>query len=287
MKKIRIFTIIGTLCLLMSAVQVDGQIKAPQPSPTSKLIQTVGLTEIKIDYSRPGLKGRKMFGGHLPYNKIWRTGANASTKITVSDDVQINDNDLPKGTYALYTIPSEDEWTIIFHKNTSHWGVGGKNYKEAEDVFRFKVPSSTMKHKLETFTIDINDIRSEGATISIMWENTKVSFNLAVDTDNKVMADIKKKMKGISGSTYYQAARYYHESSKDPDQALEWVSMAMELDGEKFWMMRLKALIYADLRKYNYAIKTAKKSSALAKEAGNDSYVRMNAASIEEWSKKK
>ena len=287
MKKITLLSVISTLCLLMSAVQINAQIEAPQPSPTSTLTQTVGLTEVKIEYSRPGLKGRTMFGGHLPYDKIWRTGANASTKITVSDDVQINDKDLPKGTYALYTIPGEDEWTIILHKNINHWGVGGKKYKEEEDAFRFKVPSSRVKNKVETFTIDINDIRNEGGTINIMWENTKVSFNLAVDTDNKVMSDIKRKMKGIAGSTYYQAARYYHETGKDANEALEWISKAMELDGEKFWMMRLKALIYADLRKYSYAIKTAKKSSALAKEAGNESYVSMNAASIKEWTKKK
>lgn len=272
--------------LLVSVATTQAQIKAPQASPKAKLTQTVGLTEVAIEYSRPSLKGREMFGGMLPFGEMWRTGANASTKVTVSDDVQIQDNDLPKGTYALYTIPGDGEWTIVFHKNTSYWGTGGKDYKESEDAFRFTVPTQKLSEKVETFTIDINDLRNGSATINLMWENTKVSFNLAVDTDSKVMADIKQKMKGVSGSTYYQAARYYYEADKDMEQALEWIQKALELEGEKFWMVRLKALIYAKDGKYKQAIKTAERSSELAKAAGNDSYVRMNETSIAEWSKK-
>lgn len=285
MKKLAFLAVIVTM-FLVSALDVNGQITAPPASPKATVIQEVGLTEVKIVYSRPGLKGRKMFGGHLPYGELWRTGANASTKITVSDDVQIEDNDLPKGTYALYTIPGEEEWTIIFHKNTSHWGTGGKNYNADEDAFRFKVPSTTLNDKVETFTIDINDIRNNSATVNLKWENTQVSFKIAVDTDSKVLADIKKKMKGVSGTTYYQAARYYHETGKNGQQALGWIQKAIELDGDKFWMYRLKALILADLKKYKQAIKAARKSTALAEEAGNQDYVRMNDASIVEWKEK-
>ncbi len=285
MKKLTFLVLMFGL-LLAGVPEINAQIDAPQPSPIATVTQEIGLTNMKIVYSRPGLKGRKMFGGHIPYGELWRTGANASTKITVSDDVQIEDNNLPKGTYALYTIPGEEEWTIIFHKNITHWGTGGKNYNEKEDVFRFKVLSKRLNDKVETFTIDINDINNNGATINLLWGNTKVSFKVAVDTDSKVMADIKKKMKGVSGTTYYQAARYYHEAGKDGEQALEWIQKAIELEGEKFWMYRLKALILADLKKYKQATKAAKKSSTLAEEAGNEDYVRMNKASIEEWKEK-
>jgi len=285
MKKLTFLVMICLLCL-GSVLEVNGQIKAPPASPKATVIQEIGLTETKIVYSRPGLKGRKMFGGHLPYGELWRTGANASTKITVSDDVQIQDNNLPKGTYALYTIPGKEEWTIIFHKNISHWGTGGKKYNKEEDVFRFKVNSTRLNEKVENFTIDINDIRTNSATMNLKWENTKVSFKIAVDTDSKVLADIKQKMKGVSGTTYYQAARYYHETGKNSKQALEWIQKAIEMDGDKFWMYRLKALIFADLKKYKQATKAAKKSSTLAEEAGNTDYVRMNNASIEEWKEK-
>lgn len=279
MKKLVLLFSIG---LLLSTL-TTAQIKSPAASPSSSLTQTVGLTEVQIDYSRPGLKGRRMFGGFLPYNKLWRTGANASTKITISDDVQIQDNDLTAGTYALYTIPGKDNWTIILHKNITHWGTGGKNYDKKEDAFRFKVKSTKLAYKVETFTIEISDVRPNSASIELKWENTKVSFLLGVNTEAKVMADIKQKMKGISGTTYYQAAKYYHETGKDKNQALQWVQAAIELEGEKFWMLRLKALILADMNRYKKAIKSAERSTIQAKEEGNDNYVKMNDVSIKDW----
>lgn len=281
MKKVLFFLVI----IAMTSFSATAQINAPAASPEAILTQVVGLTTIKIEYSRPGLKGRQMFGGLLPYGEMWRTGANAATKITIGDNAQIHDNDVPAGTYALYTIPGEEEWTIIFHKNTTHWGIGGKNYKKSEDAFRFKVKPTRLAEKVETFTIDINNIRSDNASIDLMWENTKVSFTINLDSDAKVMADIKQKMKGVSGTTYYQAAKYYYDNKKDLDQALEWVQIGMEKEGEKFWMMRLKALILADQQKYKKAMKAAERSIVLAEEEGNDSYVEMNRQSIAEWEK--
>ena len=279
MKKLIIIFVIG---LLFNGITV-AQIKSPAASPSSELKQKVGLTDITIEYSRPGLKGRKMFGGFLPYGQIWRTGANASTKVTVSDDVKIEGNDLPAGTYALYSIPNESEWIIIFHKNITHWGTGGKNYKQEEDVFRFSVEPTNLTEKVETFTIDITNIQNSSANIELKWENTKVSFLLSVDTDQKVLADIKQKMKGVSGTTYYQSAKYYYDTRKDMNQALEWIQIAMEKEGEKFWMMRLKALILAEQKRYKRAIKAATRSTILAEEAGNENYVKMNRQSISDW----
>jgi hypothetical protein len=283
MKKLIITSLIALIIGIAHSVQA--QIEYPAPSPPSKAIQTVGLTEIQVEYSRPSLKGRKMFGGLLPYGELWRTGANASTKITVSDDVDIQGNDLPKGTYALYTIPNKDEWVIIFHKNTTHWGTGGKNYNPDEDVFRFTVKPTLTSEKVESFTIDINNLRSETASINILWDNVKVSFNITVDTDSKVMADIKKKMKGISGTTYYQAARYYHEEHKDYELALEWIDKALDIEGDKYWLLRLKSLILSELGKTKKAIKIAKKSKKLAEQDGNENYVKLNETSIQEWEK--
>lgn len=283
MKKLLLFV----LCIAFAAFDMQAQINAPQPSPNAEFTQVVGLTKVSIEYSRPGVKGRSVFGGLVPYGDLWRTGANASTKITFSDDVTIEGNNVPKGTYALYTIPGKESWEVIIHKNTSHWGTGGKNYTKDEDLCRFKVTPRNTTPKVETFTINVANLTNTGADIQLMWENTLVSFNIVVDTDSKVMADIERKLAGPNANTYYQAARYYFEAEKDMEQAHKWVKKAIDLDGDKFWVVRLKALIEAEMGDYKAARKSAQQSLELAKEAGNMDYVRLNEKSIAEWKGKK
>jgi tetratricopeptide (TPR) repeat protein len=283
MKKLVIFL----LAICLGSFAANAQIKTPQPSPTCKLSQEVGLSNVAIEYSRPSMKGRKIFGDLVPFNEMWRTGANASTKITFGDDVTIGGaNKLAKGTYALYTIPGEKTWTIIIHKNTTYWGTGGKDYKVEEDACRFEVAAQSLNQSVENFTMDIGTIKNSGADIVLTWENTRVSIPFALDTDKKVMEDIKTQMAGPSASTYYQAARYYLEEKKDFSQALVWVNMAMEKGGEKFWMMRNKALILGELGRYKEAIETAEKSSEMAKADDNQDYPRMNEKNISEWKMK-
>lgn len=279
MKKTILFLTVSILTFVAEA-----QVSTPAPSPLGTLSQRVGLTDIKIEYSRPSLRGRRMFGENLPYNEIWRVGANASTKLTFSEDVKISGNALPKGMYALYAIPGPYEWTIIVNKNITLWGADG--YKEEEDAFRFKVKPETTSNKVETLTIDVANIKDEAADIELAWENTKVTFNVTMDTDSKVMTSIKRAMDGTPGDTYFQAAVYYLEHGKDLNQALEWMNKAVEKGGERFWVLRQKSLIEAKLGKTPDAIKSAERSLALAKEAKNNDYVRMNERSLAEWKKK-
>lgn len=279
--------ILSTLTLLLTASVAFAQIKTPPASPTGKISQTVGLINVDVDYSRPSAKGRKVFGDLVPFGEMWRTGANASTKVTFSDKATVAGISLDKGTYALYTIPEKTNWTIIFYKNTSYWGVPQpKDFKEEDVAARFSVPVQNLSSKVETFTIEIGNLRNDGADIEVMWENTKVVIPVKVDTDTKVMADIDAAMAGPKAGDYYAAARYYYEEKKDMKKALDWVNLSLEKGGDKFWILRLKANIQAELKMYKDAIATAQKSTELAKADGNTDYPRMNDESIAEWKKK-
>ena len=262
------------------------QIRTPQPSPLAKVTQDVGLTKVDLEYSRPSARGRKIFGDLVPFGEMWRTGANASTKITVGDDMMVGTSKLPKGTYALYTTPGQNEWQVIFYKNTTFGGTPGKDFNESDVVARYTAKTTVLKDPVETFTINFNNLRNNGADLDIMWETTKVSIPLTMDTDSKVMADIKAQMAGPSANTYYSAARYYYDEKKDMAQALTWLNKSMELGGEKFWMLRLKAQILAEQGNYKAAIEAANRSTELAKADANADYPRMNEKSIAEWTKK-
>lgn len=286
MRKSLFTVVLLALATLLSTNVAEAQVKTPAASPAAKVMQTVGMTEVEIAYARPSMRGREIFGGLVPYDKMWRTGANASTKISFNTDVSIEGNDLKKGTYALYTIPGEEEWTIIIHNNITHWGVGG--YKADEDAFRFTVKPVTLEEDVQSFTIGFSNVGLGTASVDLSWEKTMVSFNIDTKVDAMVQTSIEKTLSGPSMNDYYQAAAYNLMADKDLKQALEWINMAMEKGGnEKFWMVRRKALIEAKLGNYKDAIASAKLSKELAEKAGNDDYIRMNDASIEEWKEMK
>ncbi len=275
------------LAFVVATMAASAQIKTPAPSPTCKVSQEVGLIKIDLDYSRPSAKGRKVFGDLVPFGEMWRTGANSSTKIAFSEAVKVGGVELAKGTYALYTIPGEKEWNVIFYKNTSFGGVPGKDFNDADVAVRFNVPAAPQRDMVETFTININNLRNNGADLELSWEYTKVVVPISLDTDSKVVADIKAQMEGPSATTYYQSARYYYEEKKDMNMALAWVQMSLDKGGEKFWILRQKALILAELGRYKDAIAVAERSTELAKADGNKDYQRMNDKSIMDWSKRK
>jgi tetratricopeptide (TPR) repeat protein len=274
-------------CLLTISFGANAQVKTPQPSPTAKISQEVGLGKIDVEYSRPSAKGRKIYGDLVPFGELWRTGANSSTKITLSDDAKVAGTALPKGTYALYTIPAADKWTIVFYKNTSFWGTPEPSeYKEEDVAAKVMVTPTPLRDAVETFTINFNNLKNSAADMELTWENTKVVIPVSFDVDAKVMADIKAQMDGPSATTYYQSARYYYEEKKDMAQALTWVDKSLEKGGDKFWILRVKANILAELGRYKDAIAAAEKSTELAKKEGNADYPRMNEKSIMEWKKK-
>ncbi len=274
--------------LLAFFATANAQIKTPAPSPGCKITQDVGLIKVDVEYSRPSAKGRKIFGDLVPMGELWRTGANASTKVTFSDDASVGGVAIKKGTYALYTIPGDKDWTIIFYKDISIWGApAAADFKEDEVAARFTATALPLRDQVETFTLNFNNLTNTGANLELSWENTKVLIPISVDTDGKVMAAIKTTMNGPAANDFYASARYYYEEKKDMNQALVWVDKALEKGGDKFWILRLKANILGELGRYKDAIAVAEKSTELANKEGNADYPRMNEKSIMEWSKKK
>lgn len=271
--------------LILGAATAQAQIKMPAGSPASKIEQAVGLSTVTVEYSRPSMKGREIFGDLVPMDKLWRTGANASTKIKFSDDVTIEGNKVPAGEYALYSIPGKSEWTIVLHKNTKHWGDGGAEYKQAEDQLRFKVKPQQNPRETESFTINFANLKADAADVEILWDNTIAAFTVKTDVDSKVMAQIQEKVvnnKDAKPADYAAAASYYFEADKDDKQALAWIKKANATDA-KFWNVHLQAKIEAKLKDYKTAIKTAEKSKAMAQEAKNADYVALNDKMIASW----
>ncbi|KGL63036.1 DUF2911 domain-containing protein [Polaribacter sp. Hel1_85] len=264
------------------------KISAPQPSPASTLIQKVGLTDVTVEYSRPGMKGRAIFGDLVPYGKTWRTGANANTKITFSTDVIIADKNVAKGTYALYTVPNKDSWDIMLYSDSSNWG-NPKEWDETKVVAKTSVKVQIMPVKIETFTITFDDLTNNSGVLGLLWEDVYVGLSFDVPTDKNVMASIEEVMKGEpNAAAYYDAAVYFKTADKDVNQAVTWIDKAIEMTKEdpKFWYLRQQSLIHAKAGKTATAIAAAKASLALAEKAGNTGYVKMNKASLKEWGAK-
>src|SRR5688572_5483713 len=273
-------TIISFLYLSISGL--SAQISMPQPSPLGTISQKVGLTDVTIAYSRPSAKGRKVFGDLVPYNELWRTGANRSVKFTVSDTVSVGGKKIGKGDYSIFTIPGEKDWTIIINKAVDLSGTNG--YKETDDIVRISTP--VVKNSFtETFTFNFANLTNTSADVEILWEEVRVSFKVEVTVDDKVMKNIQAALNPSAGS-YYQAARYYYDTDRDSKQALEWINKSLEIGGEKYWILRTKSLIQAKLGDYAGAIATAEKSKQLALADGDNTYVKMNETSIAEWQPK-
>jgi hypothetical protein len=250
-------------------------IEFPSPSPASTLKQHIGLTDIEIVYSRPGMKGRAIFGGLVPYGAVWRTGANASTKISFSTRVKLNDTEVPAGKYALYTIPDEKEWTVIIYKDTA---ASIFNYNQTNDLMRIKAVPVKLAEPVETFTIDINDIRDDSATLNLVWEKTRVPVKLAVDLVSTLVPQIEAVMAGPGDKKpYYPAAMFYFDHGLDLQKASKWIDAAIA-ERETYYIVHLKAKIRAKLGDKEGAIAAAKRSTELAikAEGPKSGYVKMN-----------
>lgn len=269
MKQIFLSVLAITCFILLSTAQV----KMPAPSPTQTIKQDFGIGTIELTYSRPSIKGRKIFGDLVPLNKLWRTGANAATRIFFSEPVEIGGKKLDSGTYVLYTIPGLDTWDVILNKGLDNWGIDG--YKETEDVIRFKAEPARMKRKLETFTMDFSDMTGESCSLNIMWEKTSLSIPIVTNFKDKVRAQIEAAMK-TDKKPYWQAAQFYNEYDKNLPQALNNVTKAIEENKDAFWMWIYKAKIQKDMGDNAGAMESSKRSMELAAAAKNDDYVKMN-----------
>ncbi len=282
MKKLSIILFVITFI----SYQVSAQLNLPPASPDAELKQQVGFTTVIVKYSRPGIKGRKIFGALVPYGELWRTGASDATTIHFSDTVQVNGNLIASGTYSIFTIPNSEEWTIIINKDTAMHGAS--NYSKDQDLLRFTIKPEKTSRFYETFTIEVNDIVKDAASIYLLWENTQIKLNLKTNADERVLAEIKDKIiikKQDKPSLYYQASLYYFNNNKDLPQALDWVKTANK-KGDDVGYLQLQAKIEAGLGNYNSAIKTAEASSQLAKAKKLDQIVAANEKLITEWKSK-
>lgn len=277
--------VLSVMAIILS-FSLNAQIETPAPSPAAKINQIVGLTDVAIEYSRPAMRGRTIFGGLVPYGKIWRTGANARTKVTFSDDVKIGDNELKAGTYAILTIPQKEKWEVIFYTEYQGGGAPAEldNTKVAARVMADVYP---MEMDIQSFTISIDDVTSSSAVIGFLWEKAYVGVKFEVPTDEKVTANINRVMNGPGFGDYYAAATYYLAEGKDIAKAKEWIDKAMSMnDNPRFWQLRQQSLIYAAAGDKKGAMELAKKSLEKAEKAGNADFVKMNKDSLKEWMQK-
>lgn len=271
--------------LCATTLAATAQVKAPQSSPKATMTQIVGLTDVELEYYRPSAKSRSVYGNLVPFGKVWRTGANGNSTISFSEDVTIGGKPLKKGKYAVYTTPKADSWEVMFYSDTNNWGLPEK-WDESKVALRTAVKPQVMNHNVETFTMLINNVNNNDATLDIMWERTLVSVKFEVPTHEAAMASIERTMNGPSATDYYAAGQYLYQSNGDMKKALEYVSKAVDMNQNKpFWMLRQKALIQAKTGDKKGAIETARQSMNAAKAAKNDDYVKMNQDSIAEWSK--
>jgi hypothetical protein len=280
-------TTLKTLLLIAMAVglQFDLQaqgLKMPQASSSQTLTQAFGLGTVTISYSRPNVKGRKIFGGLEPYDAVWRTGANSATTIAFTEAVKIEGKDLAAGEYGLFTIPGQNEWTIIINKGAKQWGA--YEYKESDDVLRIKVKAAKLKDKVETFTIQLADVYPTSARLLLTWENTTISVALSTDVDTKVMAGIDEAMKGEK-KPYFQAAQYYLENGKDLNKALEWMNAADADNTKAPWVKLWKGRVQLKMGDKTAAAKTAEEGLKIANEIKNPEYIRLNTALLAEAKK--
>ena len=276
--------------LLLFTVNLSfSQINTPRVSPASEVEQMVGLTEIEIEYSRPSMRGREVFGNLVPFGKVWRTGADNSTKISFDTDVIISGKTIQSGTYSIFSIPNKESWEIILYSDVELWGVP-RDWSENKIVFSsmFDVKKLKKSNTVETFTISFNDLTNNDVNMSISWENTSVDIKIEVPTRSMVESDINKVLSdNPNSSDYYDAAVFYRQENINLDKALEWMNKAIEMnESPRFWQYRQQSLIMAANDKFADAVDAAKKSLNLAIEADNQDYIKMNRESIVEWSKK-
>ena len=281
MKKIFLF-----LFAVVLSGSVSAQIQVPQPSPFSKVEQVVGLTNVTLEYSRPAMRGREIFGNLVPFNEKWRTGANANTTIAFDTEVSIAGKTLPAGKYAIYTVPKENEWEVIFYKKTDNWGLPAE-WNEAEVALTASAEVMQLPFDMETFTIGLDELKSDSAILHFIWDNSVAVLPIEVPTDEIAMASIEKVMENKpTANDYFAAASYYHDQGKDLETAYKWIQKAVEVEEPAFYILRKKSLIEADMGKKEEAIKTARASLAAAEKAGNKDYVKMNQDSLKEWGAK-
>jgi len=260
------------ICAIMYSADAQS-LKTPAPSPTQTIKQDFALSSVELSYSRPAMKGRKIFGDLVPHGKVWRTGANQATTITFGEEVMFDDKKIPAGKYGLLTIPDQNEWTLIISKQLDVTNPSA--YKQDQDVARIKIKPETLPFPIESFMMLFDNITASSMNMLILWETTFLTIPIKSDVETKVMAQIDNMMTK-DNRPYFNAAMYYMDNGKDLNKAVAWLDKAIEQNPKAFWVYHQKANALAKLGKKQEAITTANKSIELAKEAKNDDYVALN-----------
>jgi hypothetical protein len=265
--------IIIAAAAVFALLSADAQLRTPAPSPTQTIKQDFGLASVELSYSRPAMKGRKVFGDLVPFGKVWRTGANSATTINFGEEVSIGGKKIPAGKYGLLSIPDKNSWTLIISKQLDVTSPAA--YKQDMDVVRVDAKTMKMNESMESFTMQFANVKPTSCELHIMWENTAVALPITVDVETKVMAQIDQLM-NKDNRPYFNAAMYYMDNGKDLNQALAWFEKATEAQPSAFWIHHQKANCLAKLGKKEEAKKAAEKSKELAAAAKNDDYVKLN-----------
>jgi hypothetical protein len=263
----------GIVAALLIVSSHGQQLNTPQPSPNSSVKQSFALSNIEISYSRPGVRGRKIFGDLVPYGKVWRTGANNATTVTFGEEVTVGNTKVPAGKYGLLTIPDASSWTIILSKQTNV--TSPSDYKQDQDVVRVKADVIPMPFSIETFTISVDYVKANSCVIGILWDNVYVGLPVKADVDGRVMKQINDAMEK-DNRPYFASAMYYMDNGKDLNKALEWLNKAEAQNPDAFWVVHQKANCLAKLGKKQEAIAAATKSKEIAQKAGSSDYVALN-----------
>lgn len=278
MKKLFI-TAIAAFTLFAADAQT---LTTPQPSPTQTIKQNFGLASIELSYSRPGMKGRKIYGDLVPFGKVWRTGANQASTLTFAEEVTIGGVKIKAGKYGLLSIPEKKSWTLIISKQTDVTSPAA--YKQDQDVVRVEAKTIDMDMTMETFTMQFANIKSNSCELHIMWDQTAVALPITVDVETKIMGQIDQLM-NKDNRPYFNAAMYYLDNGKDLNQALAWFDKAIEAQPNAFWIHHQRANCLAKLGKKEEAKTAAERSKALATEQKNDDYVKLNEKLLAELNK--
>jgi Protein of unknown function (DUF2911) len=259
----------------------EPKLEFPQASPSATVKDRVGITDVEIEYGRPGVKGRKIFGGLVPYGEVWRTGANSATKVTFGTEVNFGGTQVPAGSYALFTIPESGEWTVILNKAEGQWGSYA--YDAKNDMARVKVKPVALTESLETMTISLEDLRDDAATLNITWDKARVPVKLQTNLVAVLVPKIEAAMAGPGKKPYFDAAMFYYAHDLDLKKAVSWIDEATQEQPDAFWIFYRKGLILAKSGDKPGAIAAANRSLELANKAGGAvaiEYKRLNEALI-------
>ena len=271
---------------LLADASSAAELQLPRPSQKAQVMQTVGLTDVTINYSRPGVKGRVIWGELVPYDKVWRTGANEATSITFSTDVKVNGQPLPAGTYSFHTIPTKSDWTLIFNKKADQWG--SYSYDEKEDALRVRVKAQPHEFT-EWMELSLPDIAVDKATVALDWEKLRVPFEIQVETIDHALTNARAAMASLApddNQTAYRCASFAFQNNVAPDEARQWVDKSISI--KETWLnLRLKADMLAKEGKTAEAIQFAEKSIAVGKQDAPADEIAKIEKQVAEWKKAK